>query len=74
MRYCEDKITSVYYSLLGAVMKGRDKKMGEAQPPFHENLHQTKDDEARTCITILEGQRYGPNSCVPPNLYVEILR
>lgn len=57
MGYCEDKITSVYYSLLAAVMKGHDKKMGEVQPPLHENLHQTREDEAKTCITILEGQR-----------------
>lgn len=24
---------------------------------FHENLHQTREDEAKTCITIIEGQR-----------------
>ena len=54
MGCCEDKITSVHCSVLGAVMKGCDKKMGEAQPPLHENSHQTREGEAKTHITILE--------------------
>lgn len=59
--------------LLWVLLKGPDEKMGEAQPPLHENLQQSREDEAKTRITLPEGRCYGQSTGVPPNPYVEIL-
>lgn len=37
--------------LLWVLLKGPDEKMGEAQPPLHENLQQSEEDEAKTRVT-----------------------
>lgn len=45
--------------LLWVLLKGPDEKMGEAQPPLHENLQQSGEDKAKTRITLPEGRCYG---------------